>query len=733
MMKEELTSRESLFTKVLICLLLSASVVTVYWQLTGFEFVNFDDPKYVIENPIIRQGITLQGIRWAFVSVHASNWHPLTWISHMLDIQFFGMKPGLHHLTNVILHMINALMLFLILEKMTGALWRSAIVAALFALHPLHVESVAWISERKDLLSFFFWISTIMAYLWYVKGRSIQRYLIVVLLYILGLLSKPMLVTLPFLLLVLDFWPLKRFNILETTDSSNPQGKQHGLLPQVLLLCLEKLPLLIIAVISCGVTIYAQRSGGALPPFEILSMTMRIENALVSYVAYLGKMIWPLNLAVFYPYPAILSPYIVIVSCILLLMATVLVLFNAIRLPYLAVGWFWYLGTLIPVIGILQVGSQSMADRYTYIPLVGIFIMIVWGLQDALHRLIKGKTIFCVVSVSVCSLLMYVSWTQTSFWKDSETLFTHAINVTSRNALAYYNLGKALEDKGDKDGAIGNYEKALQIEPNDPETHSSLATLLGEKGLFSEATTHFNTALGINPRSIETMVNLANVLLRMGNTDSAIFYYRKALRMDPGNAEIYNNLGTAYVYRGELKTSVELYQKALRIRPKYEDAAKNLMKAQAALAGIENAIVKLEEYIKADPRNPDLYIKMAGLRRQQGDMDQAIAGYKKALEINPKSVQALYGLVMIFSSRLEFSNALEKINIIRKIQPDNPNVYYNTACIYAKMNMPDESVLWLKQAIDKGFHNISMISNDPDLAIIRNTAYVKGLLNQESH
>jgi tetratricopeptide (TPR) repeat protein len=733
-MKEELTSpRESLFTKSLICLLLSSAVLIVYWQLTGFEFVNFDDPKYVIGNPTIKQGITLQGIRWAFVSVYASNWHPLSWISHMLDIQFFGMNPGMHHLTNVILHIINALMLFLILEKMTGALWRSAITAALFALHPLHVESVAWISERKDVLSIFFWMCTLMAYLWYVKGRSIQRYLIVVILYILGLLSKPMLVTLPFLLLVLDFWPLKRFKIRETTDSSNPQEKQYVLLPQVLLLCLEKLPLLIIAVISSGMTIYAQRSGGALRPFEILSMTTRIENALVSYVAYLGKMIWPLNLAVFYPYPDTLSPYIVILSCILLLMVTVLVLFNAIRLPYLAVGWFWYLGTLIPVIGILQVGSQSMADRYTYIPLVGIFIMIVWGFQEALHRHSRGKTIFCVASVSVCTLLMYVSWIQTSFWKDSETLFTHAINVTSRNELAYYNLGKAFEDKGDKDGAIGNYEKALQIEPNDPDSHSSLATLLGEKGLFREATTHFNTALRINPRSIETMVNLANVLLRTGNTDSAIFYYKNALRMDPWNAEIYNNLGTAYVYGGELKTGAELFQKALRIRPKYEDAAENLMKAQAALTKIENAIVKLEEFIKADPRNPDLYTKMAGLRRQQGDMDQAIADYKKALEINPESVQALYGLVMIFSSRLEFSNALEKINIIRKIQPDNPNVYYDTACIYAKMNMPDKSVLWLKQAIDKGFHNISMISNDPDLAIIRNTAYVKGLLNQESH
>jgi tetratricopeptide (TPR) repeat protein len=765
-MKVQLTSKDSLFFKVLICLLLSTAICIVYWQVIGFEFIKLDDPRYVTENPTIKQGITLQGIRWALVSVYAANWHPLTWMSHMLDVQLYGMNPGMHHFTNVLFHIINTLLLLFVLEKMTGALWRSAAVAALFALHPLHVESVAWISERKDVLSAFFWMLTMMGYLWYLQRRSLTRYLAVVVSYILGLLSKPMLVTLPFVLLLLDFWPLKRVNLLQAKDLAPNNNKSkvgyNSTWLGLSIILVDKIPLILLALISSGTTFFAQKSWGAVASYVYMPIGTRIGNAAISYIAYLVKMFYPINLAVFYPYPKVLHLYSIVLCLLLLLLITVLVLIAAKSLPYLMVGWLWYLGTLVPVIGIIQVGSQSMADRYTYIPLIGVFIMIVWGFTDLFGWVRHGKAALGVTSTLVFALLIVATWVQIGFWKNNETLFRHALQVTNNNDVAHLNVGYALFDKGDVDSAIKHYREALQInpanpkayinlgeafetrkdtktaigyylkglelDPNNADAHTALGTLFAGVGNTDEAVKHFNEALKINHGYIEAHNNLGNLMLHIGNYDEAIKHYTEALSIDPHQAEIYNNLGTAFIYKGDIKKAIESYQDSLREKPDYAGAVNNLKNArinQKILAGL---LVKTQGLVKSAPRNPALHTKLGDIYRHLGEFDKAVDQYNNAISIQPKCIQAMNGLVLVYTNLQEYTKALDVLQGMKQIQPGNPEVYYNIACIYAKQNMSDKSIEWLKQSIEKGFHDWDLIKRDPDLASIRNTTFINELI-----
>jgi Flp pilus assembly protein TadD len=595
---------------------------------------------------------------------YSFNWHPLTWVSHMLDVELYGLNPGLHHLTNVIFHILNSILLFLILEKMTGARWRSAAVAALFALHPLHVESVAWIAERKDVLSTFFWMLTMASYLLYVHSRTLSRYLVVVFFYILGLLSKPMLVTLPFILLIMDLWPLNRLELIQTGDNGNNNFKamweSSGRWSRLRSLILEKIPLIILATISCGITIHAQRSWGAVGSLEGLPIGTRIANAIISYVAYLWKMLWPLNLAAFYPYPDAFPPFEVISCLLILLSITGLILFFAKSFPYLMVGWLWYLGTLIPVIGIMQVGSQSMADRYTYIPLIGIFLSLVWGLWELFCRLRHGKAAFGVVSVTALVLFTVITQVQVGFWKNSETLFRHAIKVTKNNYMAHNNLGVVLLDKGDVEGAIREYQEALRMKPMFYLAHFNLGLAYTKKGEASRAIEYYVKGLQINPDYTKVHNDLGALFMMAGQTDEAIKQYDESLRLDPYQPAVYNNLGNTYIHKADLNKAAECF--------------------------------------------------------------------KKAVQINPDYTMALYGLVLIYSTRQEYPKALEMLQKIRRLQPNKPEVSYNIACIYAKQKMADESIDWLKQSVGKGFHDWDLLKNDPDLANIRGTAFMKNLI-----
>lgn len=533
----------------MVSLLLIVAAVGAYWAVQNHDFVNYDDNLYVTENHHVQAGLTWEGIIWAFTTTHASNWHPLTWVSHMLDCEIWGLYAGGHHLSNLLFHILNTLLLFVVLERMTGALWRSACVAALFALHPLNVESVAWVAERKNVLSTFFWMITMWAYVRYIERPGFSRYLSVLLLFALGLMSKPMLVTLPFILLLMDYWPLGRFQMEQSGDADIPQsnkfkstGYQRAL---VLRLIREKTPLFVLAAVSGVVTFLAQQRGGAMASLDSLPIDVRIANALVSYVSYMGKMIWPQRLAVFYSHDGMLPMWQIAGAVLFLVCVSVLVIRAALRCPYLTGGWLWYVGTLVPVIGLVQVGAQSMADRYAYVPLIGLFIMIVWGVAELTARWSYRRLVLATFTGVVLSTLVVCTLMQVSHWRNCIELFKHTLDVTGDNYVAHTCVGVALAEQGRLKKAVAHYYEALKIAPDLAITHNDLALALAEQGRLEEAVTHFCQAVRIKPDYAEAHNNLGTVLHRLGRLEDAIAHYSEALRIEPDHTNARRNLSLA--------------------------------------------------------------------------------------------------------------------------------------------------------------------------------------------
>ena len=501
--------------ELLISVFLVAAILAIYFQVIRHDFVILDDPSYVYENPQVRQGLTIDGIIWAFtaINVTVTNWHPLTWLSHMLDCQIYGMHPGYHHFVNVIFHILNTLLLFGLFNKMTKDIWQSGFIAALFAIHPLHVESVAWISERKDVLSAFFGILTIWSYVRYTEHPNIKRYLSVIIFFVLGLMSKPMLVTLPFVLLLLDYWPLNRFSMLHGSDSK----------PKFLFLKLvyEKLPLFILTLASSVMTILAQRS--AMANLEALPFADRLSNAAVSYVAYIGKMIWPFRLAARYPHP-LEEPLLHAAAAVFLLIAMTWVVFKLRRqCPYLIVGWLWYLGTLFPVIGLVQVGLQGMADRYTYIPLIGLFIMVSWGGTDLSLHFRNGKLVVSIIAMIFLLFFGPIAWHQTKHWANGIRLFEHAITVTNNNYAAHYDLGLELSARQKHDDAIKQFAKALNIDSTFTPALKALGTIRVYKGEIDEAIKISQIIVEIEPDNKQARINLNKLLDLKKNKTKSFF------------------------------------------------------------------------------------------------------------------------------------------------------------------------------------------------------------------
>ena len=551
-----------------ICIFLTAVIWVVFGQTLEHEFVNYDDDVYVYENPEVARGLTFKGILWAFSHVHSCNWHPLTWISHMLDCQIYGLNAGGHHLTSILLHTATAVLLFLVLRRMSASLWRSAFVAAVFAVHPLRVESVAWVAERKDVLSGLFFMLTIGAYVRYVqkqprvegresrapvpalgplarrRGAETARlwtldYYLVLLFFALGLMSKPMLVTLPFVLLLLDYWPLGRFSSFKFQDSSSELPSTLN--SQLLTLLLEKLPLFGLAVASGMVTIFAQT--GALSPLDRTPLSLRAGNALISYVAYLGQMFWPSGLAVLYPFAAgNVGVSRVMLSLVLLAGISTGAFVLRRQRPYLLTGWLWYLIMLVPVIGILQVGSQARADRYTYLPQIGLYVLLTWAVADLCAGWRHRRMVLGGGATTILIALIFCARGQTSYWRNSESLWTHTLACTSGNAFACNNLGVTLLRQGKVDEAIPHFQKALQINPDDTEAHNGLGSALFQKGKVDEAIPHFQKALQIKPDNAEACYNLGSALLQKGSVDEAIVQYQKALDIKPDYLEAQNNL-----------------------------------------------------------------------------------------------------------------------------------------------------------------------------------------------
>lgn len=538
------------------------AVAMAYWPVHRFGFVRFDDPTYVTENPHILNGVTWSAIGWAFTSGYGANWHPVTWLSHMVDVQLFGFDGGAHHLTNVLVHALTTVLLFVVLFRMTSALWRSAVVAGLFGLHPIHVESVAWVAERKDVLSAFFWMLTLWAYIAYVRHPRLSRYLWVVAWFTLGLMAKPMVVTLPFALLLLDLWPLRRLEL------------RAGWWTAARPLMVEKLPLFALSVASSAITFVVQRQGGTVASGVRLPLVERLGNALIAYVAYLGKTFWPLHLAAYYPYPRALPTGWVLASVLSLVAASVLAIVVGRRRPYVLVGWLWYLGTLVPAIGIVQVGTQAMADRYTYIPLIGIFIVLAWGIPDVLSRWPQWRIATAVVASGVLLSCALAARAQVYYWESSMTLWKHALDVTRENYAAHTYYGNALATRGDVSGAIAQYTEAIRIRPDYPEAHNNLGPVLATQGKLDEAMKHFVEAIRLRPGYADAHSNLGVALASQGKFDEAIAQYNEAVRLDPDHARAHSNLGLALQARGRTADAIREFEIAVRMNPN-DAAARN--------------------------------------------------------------------------------------------------------------------------------------------------------------
>ena len=612
----------------IICLLLVVATFAVYWQVLDNDFVAYDDDVYVTENIHVNKGVTFDSLTWAFTSSHSSNWHPLTWISHMIDCQLYGLSPKGHHLTNLLFHVANTLLLLLILVRMTGSLWQSSFVVALFAIHPLHVESVAWVSERKDVLSTFFMMLTLWAYILYVKKGNIRRYLLVVLFFVLGLMSKPMLVTLPFILLMLDFWPLGRFcHIHESWNVVT--GQQTNKRLGILRLLWEKVPFFALAVVSSVVTFIVQERSGAVKLLEQYSIQTRIINAFVAYTEYMLNMIWPVELAVLYPHPGnSLSLWKGVVAGLALVLITILVIRKAWKIPYLAVGWLWYVITLIPVIGIVQVGAQAMADRYTYITLIGLFIIIAWGAKDLLSRWLYRKICLGTLAAIVLPVLIILTWKQVQYWENSNTLFKHTLKHTSNNYVIYNNQGIVLIEQGRTEEAIEHYLQALRSNPGYALAHNNLSNAYYESGMHKEAIGSYKQAIRINPDYAEAYLNLGNAYYESGMHKEAIDAFKHVIRINPDDAEAHNYLGVAYKDSGKYKEAIEAYKQSLRINPDDVQTHYNLGVAYGALGKYKEAAEAFQQAIEIDPDYAEAHYNLGYAYVLSNDRDSALEQYK---------------------------------------------------------------------------------------------------------
>ena len=573
----------SRFASLYVCLALTAITWLVFGQTLWHDFVNLDDHVYVYDNPLITRGLTLDGVINAFVHAHARNWHPLTTLSHMLDCQLFGLKAGGHHFTNVLFHSVSVVLLFFLLKQMTSTFWQSAFVAALFAIHPLHVESVAWVSERKDVLSAVFFILTLWAYVRYVQARSIGRYLTVALFFALGLMSKPMLVTVPCVLLLLDYWPLDRFSGDRTRLARGARPHPaHSVAP----LLVEKIPLFALSALSCIATSLVQLySAGAI---DQLPFAWRLNNAAVSYVAYIWQMFWPARLAAFYPHPNDQLPlWQVILAIVFLILVSLLAIQRRRERPYIFTGWFWYVGMLVPVIGFVQAGEQGRADRYTYLPQIGLYVLIVWTVAGLLSRLRQPAQlrVAAIVTPTIIALLSWRAFVQTSYWENSERLWNHALAVTTDNAMAHNNLGHLLLQRGEWDSAISHFELALNIRSHNAATHynlgralmeNNLANALARKGRLDEAVSHYEESVRLRPDYGDPYFNLGSVLFQQGRIDDAIAQWHKALAAQPDDAGFHTALGNAFLNKGLQKDAIAEYEHAARISRQDAMARNNL-------------------------------------------------------------------------------------------------------------------------------------------------------------
>ncbi|MDH7482890.1 MAG: tetratricopeptide repeat protein [Armatimonadota bacterium] len=673
----------------LVALVLVLITLALFSRVLGYQFV-YDDKQYIQDNPQVRDGLSFKDIGWAFTSMYAFNWHPLTWLSHMLDCTLFGQRAGLHHLINLFFHAANVFLLFFVLMQLTASMWRSAFVAALFAVHPLHVESVAWVAERKDMLSTFFMLLTIWAYNQYVNAPDRKKYAFVVGFFLLGLLSKPMLVTLPFVLLLLDYWPLGRidFTYYSLLKDSLGRSKSKRLL-------LEKIPLFGLSLFSCIITYIAQQHGGAVGSLEQFPFSARIGNAMLAYVGYIAKMIVPYKLSIFYPHPGLnLQIWKVVAATLFLVIITAFVIKAAPNRRYLLVGWFWYLGTLVPVLGLVQVGMQAMADRYTYITLIGLFIIIAWGVPDLVEYLgkrygMKGQrcadnecqagviasgeastiTHSQVLPVCACIIilsLMVCTWRQLSYWKDNFTLFGRAVEITGGNYLMENNLGFFLMEAGRHDEAIKHFRAALRDNPRYAEAHVNIGNILSEQGKTEEALREYQAALKVRPGFAPALNNIAGILEQKGQMIEAMHKYEEAVKADPSSATSHLNFGRLLILVGRPDDAIRELTEAVRLDPKLELAHYNLARLLIERGRLQDALPHLEEVVRLNPTNAEAHLDLGAVLVDMQRIDEGIAHYIEVIKLKPDFPPVHNNLAVAYFFKGQYAAAWEEVKLCRK-------------------------------------------------------------------
>ena len=714
----------------LLAVLLALMTIALYWPATQHDFVNFDDDVYVTSNVHVQGGLTLENIKWAFLNPVSANWHPVTMLSHMLDCQLYGLKPWGHHLSNVLLHALNTALVFLLLYEMTGrgrgkesglvtsapaktvgndvrssglvtsapavtglcpeasapqtgALWRSVLVAALFAAHPLHVESVAWVAERKDMLSTCFGLLALLAYTQYAQKKSLNsqlstlNYCLALLFFALGLMSKAMLVTWPFVLFLLDFWPLGRFTIYDLRFANFRSFLSH--VTRHTSLFLEKIPFFVLAAAAGVVTYWVQQKGGAVITVEDYPLGDRIGNAAISYCRYLGKLFWPTDMAVFYPHATQWPLTQVLPAGMFLCGVTALFVWGWKRYPFLLMGWLWFVGTLVPVIGLVQVGKQAIADRYTYIPSLGIFVLAVWGAYELTRGRRYQRIILTLAAAAVVVPCLALTRLQLGHWRDSETLFRHTLEATQDNYMAQNNLGITLLNQGRAGEAIGHFEEAIRLKPNYAEQYGNLGLALLKTGQTNEALDQFQTAIRVKPDDADAHYDLAGALLNNGQTDEAISEYQETIRLKPDYAGACINLGLAFARNNQMDEAINQYQEALRLKPDDADAHYDLGIAFDKKNRFDEAARQFKEALRLKPDDADTHIALGVVLLDGGRIEEAISQYHEALRLKPDDAAAHNKLGIALATKNQIDDAINQFREAIRLKPDYSDAQKNLA------------------------------------------------------
>ena len=690
--------------KYFIIILIACVTFFSFLPILNNDFINYDDPAYVTKNVHVQSGLSFETVKWAFNSTIESNWHPLTWISHALDTSLFGLNPMYHHVMNLFIHILSSIALFVIFNRMTKNIWGSAFVAIVFAIHPLHVESVAWIAERKDVLSGFFWILTIGFYSYYCKSPTISRYLLTLLCFVLGLLAKPMLVTLPFVLILLDYWPLKRLEL--SYYGLNDKKKKEGISLKSSIK--EKIPFFILSLVSSYITYIVQQKGGSMADVDSLSFSVRISNAVVSYVMYIWKSLVPANLSIFYPHPGnTISALEIIFALGILIFISILFYHLRIKHPYLPAGWLWYLGTLVPVIGIVQVGLQAMADRYMYLPIIGLAIIIAWGYLYFIVRFRIPSAVTVGITTLVIILMVFTTRAQAIHWKNSFTLFTHALSVTKNNHIAHTNLGVAFTDSGKYDEAVVHLKKALHLRPNEILIRSNLARALVGMGQLKEALEHYRFILPrVNPDP-QLRRRMGDVLADLNNPEEAISHYSEAVRLDTSDYLSRLKMADLFAQVGKFNEAKEQCNIVLK-RFADNSRAHNILGIVAGKQKLyDEAVKEFNEAIRLDSNNADAYNDFGILYERMGKPADAMEMYNKSIKVNPDQWNARLNIGSMLAEQGKYDEAENQWNEAVRVNPKNIELRMNLGRLYLLQKKLNEAKRQFQEALNINERNVS--------------------------